>query len=92
VTLDGTLDMSGTNAVVTVQNSVGIIDTTYAGSVDFASTDSTANLPTRDTFMASDRGTQTLSRFVLDKKVKPSITATDALCSSITVGLSVGVT
>ena len=57
----------------------------------FTSTDSTATLPANYTFTASDKGRHTLSGFVLKKKAKQSITATDTLLSSITGSLSVDV-
>jgi uncharacterized repeat protein (TIGR03803 family) len=76
---------------VAAQNSVGTTDTTYVGTVDFASTDSTANLPASDTFTASGNGTHHFRGFVLNKKDNPSIMATGTRFSSITVGRSVGV-
>ncbi len=72
-------------------NTAGTTITGYTGTIDFTSADSTPNVPTSDTFMASDKGTQTLIWFVLQKKGKPSITATDALFSSVTGSLGVEV-
>ena len=72
---------------VTAQNSVGTTDTGYAGTVDLTSTDSTANLPAKDT--AWHNGTLTFTGFVLQKKGKASLT--DTLFTSITGSLSVPV-
>jgi uncharacterized repeat protein (TIGR03803 family) len=72
-----------------IPNSVGTADTGHTGTVDFTSTDSMAILPAKDA--AWNYGVLTLTVSVPQKKGKPSITATDAVLSSITVGRSVGV-
>jgi uncharacterized repeat protein (TIGR03803 family) len=74
---------------VTVPNSVGTTDTTYVGTVDFASTDSTANLPAKDA--TADNRTPTFSGFVLQKKGKPLIMARDMLFSPIAGSISADV-
>jgi uncharacterized repeat protein (TIGR03803 family) len=72
----------------TVPNAVGTTDTGYAGTVDFTSTDSTANLSAKDMFTAWDSATLTFTGFVLQRKSKQSLAATDMLLSSITRGLN----
>jgi uncharacterized repeat protein (TIGR03803 family) len=74
---------------VTAYDAYGNVATGYTGTVHFKSTDSSATLPANYTFQASDDGTHTFSGFVLKKKGKQSITATDTLTSSITGSLSV---
>jgi len=74
---------------VAVPNTVGSSDTGYAGTVEFTSADSTANLPANNTVTALEAVTHPFSGFALKKKGQQSIT--DTLSSSITGSLSVEV-
>jgi uncharacterized repeat protein (TIGR03803 family) len=76
---------------VTAYDAYGNVATGYTGTLHFTSSDGTAGLPANYTFTASDAGAHTFTRFVLNKKGKQSITATDTLSSAITGSLSVEV-
>ena len=58
---------------VTLQDAGGTTGAGFTGTVNFTSTDQTANLLAND--MALDNGALTVTGFVLQKKGKPSITA-----------------
>jgi len=76
---------------VWVLDAYGNVATGYTGTVQFKSSDKTANLPANYTFTASVKGTHSFSGIVLKKKGKQSITATEVLSSKITGGLNVNV-
>jgi uncharacterized repeat protein (TIGR03803 family) len=76
---------------VTAYDAYGNVATGYTGTVDFQSSDKTANLPADYTFTSSDNGTHTFSGFMLKKKGKQSITVTDTRSSAITGSLTVAV-
>jgi len=76
---------------VTAYDAYGNVATGYTGTVKFKCTDSTATLPAKYTFKASNAGKHTFRGLVLKKKGTPSITATDThtLSSAITGSLDV---
>ena len=76
---------------VTAYDAYGNVASGYAGTLQFTSSDMTANLPANYTFNAADKGTHTFSGLVLNQKGTQSITATDTLSSSIIGTLSVSV-
>ena len=68
---------------VTVVDAYGNVVTGYRGTLSFSSSDATATLPRKYTFTAADRGVHTFTGLRLKKKGKQTITATDALNSSL---------
>ena len=72
---------------VTAQNSTGVTDTGYTGTVQFTSSDVQAGLPANFTFTAADAGTYTFT-VTLETAGSQSITATDTTTSAITGTLS----
>ena len=72
---------------VTVYNDEGDVDSAYAGTVSFTSSDPQADLPSNFTFTAADHGTYTLS-VTLKTAGSQSITATDTATTTITGTLS----
>ena len=73
---------------VTAQNSSGVTDTGYLGTVHFTSSDVQAGLPANFTFTAADKGTYTFTTVTLKTAGSQSITATDTATSAITGTLS----
>ncbi len=71
-----TAGVAGTFAVTAV-DTLGNIDTSYAGTVHFTSSDAQAVLPTNYTFVAADQGVHTFSA-TLKTAGTQTITATDA--------------
>jgi len=71
------------NLTVTVYNAEGDVDSAYAGTVSFTSSDLHAGLPANYTFVAADRGTHTFSA-TLETVGTQYLTATDTTTSSIT--------
>jgi adhesin/invasin len=63
----------------------------YAGTVQFGSTDGTATLPANCTFTAANKGVHTFTGLVLRKKGYQKITATDTNNSSLTGSATVDV-
>jgi hypothetical protein len=72
------------NLTVTVVDAYGNVVTGYRGTLSFSSSDATATLPRKYTFTAADRGVHTVTGLRLKKKGKQTITATDALNSTLT--------
>lgn len=63
--------------VVTAKDASGAVDTTFAGTVTFTSSDPLATLPASYTFQPSDQGTKTFS-FTLGTGGAQTVTVTDA--------------
>src|SRR5271165_1052025 len=84
-----TAETAGTSfsLAVTAQNSTGVTDTRYTGTVQFTSSDVQAGLPANFTFTAGDAGTYTFT-VTLKTAGSQSITATDTTASAITGTLS----
>ena len=84
-----TAETAGTSfsLAVTAQNSTGVTDTGYTGTVQFTSSDVQAGLPANFTFTAGDAGTYTFT-VTLKTAGSQSITATDTTASAITGTLS----
>jgi hypothetical protein len=84
-----TAETAGTSfsLTVTAQNSTGVTDTGYTGTVQFTSSDVQAGLPANFTFTAGDAGTYTFT-VTLKTAGSQSITATDTTASAITGTLS----
>ena len=72
------------NLTVTVVDAYGNVVTGFRGTLAFASSDPTANLPGSYTFTATDRGVHTFTRLRLKKRGRQTITATDTRNSSLT--------
>jgi hypothetical protein len=79
------------NLTVTVEDAYGNVVTSYAGTVHFTSTDSSATLPKNYTFTATDKGVHTFTGLVLRKKGNQTITITDTQRSSLTGNRTVDV-
>ncbi len=70
---------------ITAKDTYGNIATGYTGTVQFSSSDSTANLPSNYTFVAGDNGVHTFTNGVtFNTAGTHSITTTDTVTSSIT--------
>ena len=84
-----TAETAGTSfsLTVTAQNSSGVTDTGYTGTIHFTSSDVQAGLPANFTFTAADAGTYTFT-VTLKTAGSQSITATDTTTSAITGTLS----
>jgi hypothetical protein len=80
----------GGSFTVKVLNADGTIDTSYAGTVQFSSSDPLAVMPASYTFTAADKGVHTFSA-TLKTAGSQSLTATDTTNSSI-VGKETGIT
>jgi probable HAF family extracellular repeat protein len=76
---------------VTVVDAYGNVVTGYRGTIAFRSSDSTAKLPNKYTFTASDQGRHIFPGLVLKKKGKQTITVNDALSSPLTETVSIDV-
>lgn len=64
---------------VTAEDAEGNVETTYAGTVAFSSSDLTATLPPNHTFNAGDKGTHTFANgFTLNHLGSQSVTVSDA--------------
>ncbi|MCX6874623.1 MAG: autotransporter-associated beta strand repeat-containing protein [Verrucomicrobia bacterium] len=73
------------SVTVTAKDAFGNIDTNYAGTIHFTSTDGSAVLPADYTFVSGDSGTHAFTGEVtLNTVDTQSITASDATTSSIT--------
>ena len=72
------------NITVTVVDAYGNVVNGFRGTITFASSDPTANLPGSYTFTATDRGIHTFTKLVLRRRGRQTITATDTRNSSLT--------
>jgi hypothetical protein len=79
------------NLTVTVVDAYGNVVTGYRGTISFSSSDTTANLPKKYTFMAADQGVHTFTGLRLKKKGQQTITGTDTLNSPLTGSVLVDV-
>ena len=75
------------NVTVTAENSSGVTDPGYTGTIHFSSSDVQAGLPANFTFTAADDGTYTFP-VTLKTAGSQSVTATDTSNSAITGTLS----
>jgi hypothetical protein len=76
---------------VTVEDVYDNVVVSYAGTVHFSSTDTTARLPRNYTFTASDKGVHTFTGLVLHTQGNQKITVTDTHNSSLTGSVIVDV-
>jgi hypothetical protein len=91
-------DVAGTTGSVTItaedqyHNAAGSGPNQYLGTVDLASTDpTTSGLPANYTFTANDAGSHTFNTVILETAGNQTITATDAVSSTLTDGAGVDV-
>ena len=87
-----TSEKAGTsfNVTVTAENSSGVTDPSYTGTIHFSSSDVQAGLPANFTFTVADDGTYTFA-VTLKTAGSQSVTATDMSNSAIT-GTLAGIT
>ena len=79
------------NLTVTDVDAYGNVVTGFRGTLAFASSDLTADLPGSYTFTAADRGVRTFTRLMLKKRGRQTITATDTRNRSLTGGATIDV-
>ena len=87
----GSMAGSAFSVTVTARDQYNNTAPSYAGTIHFTSTDGAATLPGNYTFTAADAGVHAFAGIILKKAGSQTVTATDAVTSSINGGAPLAV-